>query len=403
MAESVPDGPADSQALVLVTGLGPACAFGVGMDAFATPVWEGLAGLPSHDGDEAGPRQATLLRAPEFDLADYVESPPPCQDPRSRLGLAAAAAALKSAGIEGQVPAPSRSGLAAATVFGNTARQEVLEREMRDKGARLAQAMQLPHLGPDAANGLLCAQFGLRGHSQDFCGGPLCGSKAVQAGFHAVKGGLADLMLVGGCEGLTDGLASALSLEVPGGAGPDMGEAACYLVLESQDSIGGRSSGPICELAAFVSAETGPAETGIEGEEQEARIAGAISSAVEAALKAGGMWEGDVGAIFLATRCAEGDPLHRAAVRALAGFSQLPIVSACEMLGETFAAGFALECAAAVLVLSTGALPSAPRLETVRKGVEVWVEEEPRGLVSDAALVLDWSPTDVTAALLRAP
>ena len=401
MAESAPGGPADPPARVLVTGLGPACAFGIGMDAFATAVWERLAGLSSHNGGEAEPRQARLLRAPEFDLADYVESPPPCQDPRSRLGLAAAAAALKSAGIGGQVPAPSRSGLATATVFGDAARQEVLEREMRDKGARPAQAMQSPPGGPDATSGLLCAQFGLSGPSQSFCGGPLCGSRAVQAGFEALKGGLADLMLVGGCEGLTDGLASALSGEACAGA--DMSEAACLLVLESQDSLGRRSGDPICELAAFVSAEIGPAETGVEGEAQEARIAGAISGAIEAALKTGGMWEGDVGVIFLATRCAEGDPLHRAATRALAGFSQLPIVSACEMLGETFAAGFALECAAAVLVLSTGALPSAPRLEMVKKGVEVWVEEEPRGLVSDAALVLDWSPTDVAAALLRAP
>jgi 3-oxoacyl-(acyl-carrier-protein) synthase len=381
---------------VYVTGLGLACALGFGAQALAKALWE-----ETDRREDQGVVPASAARVPEFDMADYVETVRTYLDPHSRFALAAASLALASYGPDGNVADQARSGLSLGTVFGNAASSEVFQRGMREKGVRLASPVLFPHCYANTSNSLVCIEFGLRGYNQNFCGDPLCGAKALQAGNLAVRAGLADLMLAGGVEAFSKLLLDALSAE---DAAPDAlppGEGACFLVLESERSVAQRRSTPICELASVTSCGTGVVGPLVRQEDEE-HIAGAISSAIGRALKDAGLWEGSLGAIFLAgTRASADDPVSRAGDIALSGFSQLPAFVPPREVGNTYAAAFALQCTAAALVTGESALPAPPKLEGVKGGVELWVEQVPSGLLGEAVLVLDWSHRHVVAAVLK--
>ena len=156
----------------------------------------------------------------------------------------------------------------------------------------------------------------------------------------------------------------------------------------------------MCELSCLVSRGTGLSRVP-SGAGDEASIAEAVSAAIAAALEEAGMWEGDVGVVFLAAGTGAGDPVSGVAERALSAFSQLPTISLYDVLGETFAARFPFECAGAALVLSKGSMPPSPRLERVQDGVEFWVEKPSLSLLGNAALVVGWSFHSVVAVIFK--
>lgn len=382
---------------VFLTGLGPICPLGIGVGSLATAFWEVSEGIPGEEGEEpSGP-----LAAPQVDLSEFIETTRPYVDRHSEFALAAGAMALGWAGAEETGLQPERSGLATGTCFGNASSLETFQQVIRAKGMRLASPVLFPHCYANTSNSLLCIEFGLRGYNQNFCGDVLCSARAIQAGHRAVRIGRADLMLAGGVDALSERLGDVLTES--GCAPTDLppGEGGCLLTLENEESMERRGSQAISELAAVVSRGTGVSGAAVD-EEAEQRLAGAISSAISTALEEAGMWEGDLGAVFLPVPAEGDDPVGRAGKRALSDFSQLPTFSPMPALGHTFAAAFPLQCTCAALVLSQGALPSPPRLEEVSKGVELWVEQMPHGLLGDAVLVLGWTPRHVIAAILRA-
>ena len=378
---------------VFVTGLGPVCRFGLGMEDLASGFWNGIArpygALPPTD----------IRRVPEFDLSEYIQTKRPYLDVNSRFALAAAWLALESAGFGSEISEPSRSGLATATVFGNMATHEAFQHMVRQKGVRLASPMLFPHCYANVTNSILSIEFGIRGYNQNFCGGSLCGATSVAAGMRAVRYGLADMMLAGGCDALTDHAIGVLTDEAAGNGLP-LGEGACFLVLENESSAEHLEEGPICELGCIVTKATGLPHPPTDDEEQ-ATLQEAVSSSISGAIERADIWEGDVGVVFAARPLAGDDPVSRAGAHALSTFSQVPTVSVHELLGETFAAGFALECAGAALALNDGSVPTVPRLEGVKRGAEIWVEQEPQPVLGDAALVIGWSAYCAVAAIFK--
>ena len=117
-------------------------------------------------------------------------------------------------------------------------------------------------------------------------------------------------------------------------------------------------------------------------------------------MEGAGIWEGDIGLVFVCS-CAGLHPVVDAAEHdALAGFRQVPAVRVKDYLGETFAAGFPLECIAAADLLNMGVAPPAVDLQGVRKGVEVWVERRPEPLMAGTALVVGCERQLAVAAVL---
>jgi len=383
-----------------VTGLGPVCPFGLGIEALATALWDKPNRLRELTiGKPEGP-QAAVQRVPPFDLNSHVKARRPYVDPHSAFALAAGSLALAPSGRPPQELDPSASGLATGTVFGNAASLEIFQQSVRGKGMRLASPVLFQHCYPNTTNSLMSIEFGLRGFNQNFCGDPLCGGRAIQAGHEAVRAGMADLMLAGGCDALSERLSIALRREC-GRDGPILSEGACFLALESEQSVRRRGGKGVCELVCVVSAGTGLAARSGRAEDQM-RIGAAIRSAITRALSQTNLWEGDLGALFLAMPWSRNDPLCQAAKPTLDSFSQLPTFTADEVGGYAFAATFPLQCAAAALLLNQRMVPSPMKLEKVERGVELWVEQPPASMLGTAALVLGWSAHSVVAAILKA-
>ena len=384
------------QIRVFLTGLGSLCPLGVGIGSLSASFWQ----TPHYAREEAEPADTSgALRVPEFDLADFIATTRPYLDRHSEFALAAGAMALGASNDEEGGLSPQRSGVATATVFGNVASMETFQEIIHTKGMRLASPVLFPHCYPNTSNSLLCIEFGLRGYNQNFCGDLLCSGRAVGAGFEAIRTGRADLMLAGGCDALSDRMREILQAGEES-EGPPVGEGACLLALENEHSMSERGAQPICEIPAVASRGTGVAARA-DSTENERRIETTIVSVIERALREANMWEGDVGAVFLVPPCGVDKSIAAAADKALSSFWQLPTFLPLARTGQTYAAAFPLQCTAAALVLSQGVLPSVPRLENVRKGVEMWVEQMPSGMLGDAALVLGWSHRHVIGAILK--
>ncbi len=108
-----------------------------------------------------------------------------------------------------------------------------------------------------------------------------------------------------------------------------------------------------------------------------------------------------MGAVFVCSGGAFYPPAADAERMALAAFSQVPTGTAKAFVGETFAAGFPMECILAAEVLHSGELP--PRLVQVgkRRGVEFWMHREGEHLLGFAALVAGCTADLAAAAVLK--
>jgi len=381
---------------VFVTGAGPVCPVALGIAEFSGWLWDG--GLC---GARAPEVKDGVARMPQFDLADFTQTTRPYVDPNTRFALASAALALSCSAQSTKAVDPARSGLCTATVFGNMTSLGSFQQTVRQKGVRLASPALFPHCYANTTNSLLCIEFDLRGYNQNFCDDALGGARSVHSAFHAIKSGLADLILAGGVDALSDRLAEVLPLERAVEGGPPVSEGACLLCLENEFSILQRESTAACELMSMASRGTGLVRAPAD-EAQQARLAEAIRGALSDALRDARMWEGDLGALFVATPRSGKDLLSQAGTQALADFSQLPTFSVCSSAGDTFAAAFPFECAAAALLLTEGALPVPPELEKVQKGVEMWLEKASPSMLGDGVVVLGWSAAGAVAALLKA-
>ncbi len=337
------------------------------------------------------PRRPLLL--PPFDLADFLETRRPYLDTQSRCALAAAAMALDNAAVEPDEVDPLLCGLHYANSLGNLDTLEAFRRAVDEKGMRLASPVLFSHAYPNTTASLLAIEFALAGVHQNVCGGRLCGAQALQGALMALDAGQADMILAGGADAVAPELLERMWQGAPGNLPP--GQAAAFLVLETQDSVERREGYAFCELASVVCMGTGGAATA-------AGMAEALEAAVDAAIAEAAMWDGDVGLVACCGAPAEDSPAAQAEGLALRRFSQVPKVGAAPFVGNVFAASFPLECALAAEAVSSGRVPADVVLWGEKGGVEVWVEGRPEPLLGGAALVVGCSPEEVAAAVLVA-
>jgi len=377
---------------VLVSGIGPATCLGLGMDELEEGVSE--ASVVRETSPERGRLRGGSGLIREFDLAQFVRTQRPYLDPQSRAALAAATMAVQSAGVEPDEVNPVRRGLSFATILGNLETQALFERLVDEKGMRLGSPVLFSHSYPNSTNSILSIEFRLRGHNQNFCGDLLCGAQALESALLALRSGRADLVLAGGADVVAPALISLLSRDVAPGS-PPPAQGAAMLVLETQDALERREGYAFCELCSVACCGTAGAAS-VEG------MAEALCRAVGQALQEGQVWEGDVGIVFLSSGSTFFVHAAEAERRALARFSQVPVTTAKHFVGETFAAGFPLECILAADLLNDGFAPPRVTFEGKRGGIEFWVEREPEPMMGDCALVIGCTTHLAAAAVLRA-
>jgi len=377
---------------VLVSGLGPVTCLGFGMDDLV----EGMADFTVMQDTEL---KAERVRARfgivrDFDLSEFIDTRRPYLDPQSRCALASAALALESAGVEADEVDPLRCGLSFATVLGNLETQMLFQRQVDEKGMRLGSPVLFSHAYANSTNSILSIEFSLRGYNQNFCGDLLCGAQALEAAALAIRAGKAELMVAGGADVTGPELLDRLRRSASPDA-PQPGQGAALLVLEGQDSVERREGYAFCEVGAIIC-------RGIRGQRSVDRMAEAARAVVREAMDEAHVWEGDIGAVFLCVGGAFPAEAREVGKKALQAFSQVPVTTVKHFVGETFAAGFPLECALAADVLNNGYVPPKVTLQGRRRGVEFLVEQQPEPMLGHSALVVGCTPDLAAAAILRA-
>ena len=219
---------------VIVAGMGPISAIGIGRDDFAEGLAEGREGIREVQSFNPAAYDYNLAaECLDFAVEDYLESAKTYLDRCSELTLAACALTLEDAGVEvGAVP-PERVGLALGTAYGALDSMWAHTERVQTRGARRASSVLFLHSFANTPMSLASIEYDIRGPVASFCSGMASSGAALQFGADLIADGRADLVISGGVDALSETLYAALDDQSR--IGPDFipGEGAAFLALKS--------------------------------------------------------------------------------------------------------------------------------------------------------------------------
>ena len=255
---------------VVITGIGPISAIGIGREDFLAGLAEGRDGrrpLSRVEGhSERLPRLAECL---DFFVEDYLESEKTYLDRCSALLLGACALAFEDAGLDWRSLDHPRLGLSVGTAFGCLDSMQNVTARVQAKGLRFASPMIFTHSFANSPASLAAIEFGIQGPAATFCTGDTSSGAALQYALDLVRRGRANVVLAGGVDALSEPLVAALGADPPPNLVP--GEGACIIALEGEQEARARGANILAELAGVGLA--GPAG------EPQAALAAALGEA----------------------------------------------------------------------------------------------------------------------------
>jgi len=221
---------------VVITGIGPVSAIGIGRAA-----WQ--AGLA---GGESGVSPLSLFPADHptaevrnFDLDALLPSVKTYLDRASAFTLAAGQLALADAGLTPETIDRRRAGVVLGSEFGCLNTMQIYTAALQQKGARLANPLLFSHMYVNTPTSLAAIEFGLGGHHGTFAGSG-AGRQALESAVEALQLGRADMLLAAGVDAISEPLYRALAAE--GTLDGPLGEGACALVLETAECAAARGA-----------------------------------------------------------------------------------------------------------------------------------------------------------------
>ncbi|MFW5867827.1 MAG: beta-ketoacyl synthase N-terminal-like domain-containing protein [Armatimonadota bacterium] len=249
---------------IAITGIGAVSGLGAGVEPLVAAL---------RDGAEPG---TDLLEA-DYDPEDYRESSKTYMDPCSDHALAACYLAVRDAGLGWEAAAhpgfdSQRLGASVGSAFGTLESMLNMSGRVQQKGLRFGSPMIFTHAFMNTPAALIAIEYELQGPNMMHSTGDASSAAALAYALTMMRAGRADLMLVGGCEALTDPLIAAMDAKADGlearptndvdgnddgrlGASPTdvLGEGAAILVLETQAHAVARGARPLAELTGAAS------------------------------------------------------------------------------------------------------------------------------------------------------
>lgn len=212
---------------IVVTGIGPVSALGIGRVAWTEGLRAGRSGI--------GPVSlfATDGLAGEvrgFKLAEILPSMKTYNDRASEFTLAACHLALQDAGLSADGYDRWRAGIILGSTYGCLSTLYTYTAALQQKGPRFANPLLFSHTYVNTPTSLAAIEYGLGGHHGTYAGHD-AGHQALAAAREALQLGRADLLLVVGVDVLSEPLARAST--APDAPAAPLGEGACALVLET--------------------------------------------------------------------------------------------------------------------------------------------------------------------------
>jgi len=236
---------------VLVTGIGPITAVGIGRGDLTEGLRQGRQGVRPIEG--FNPEAYAVREAAEcleFAVEDYLESEKTYLDRCSELALAGCVLALQDAGLRPGTVAPERFGLALGTAYGPLDTMWASTERVQQRGLRAASSTLFPHSFANTPTSLASIEFGIQGPVCTYCSGDTAAAAAIEYAFGMLRTGRADVILAGGAEALSEALFSALDEAGTLANGLVPGEGAGLLVLERESHACGRGAPVLAELMA---------------------------------------------------------------------------------------------------------------------------------------------------------
>jgi 3-oxoacyl-[acyl-carrier-protein] synthase II len=243
---------------IAITGVGAVSGLGAGIE----PIIEALRAGHEPPGD--------LLEA-DYAPEEFRESPKTYMDPACDHALAACWLAVRSAGLGWDGAAHSgfdseRMGASIGTAFGPLDSMLNMTGRVQQKGLRFGSPMIFTHTFINAPAALTAIEYDLQGPNMTHSLGDASGAAAIAYALTMMRAGRADLMLVGGCEALSDPLLALIDVgqavgqafqpvNQPGGQAfqpvnevKAISEGAAILVLETAAHAAARGAEPLAEL-----------------------------------------------------------------------------------------------------------------------------------------------------------
>ncbi|HUP47177.1 MAG TPA: beta-ketoacyl synthase N-terminal-like domain-containing protein [Thermoanaerobaculia bacterium] len=364
---------------VPITGLGIVAPGASGVDAFRSLLGSGRSAIALVDRfDTAGlrGRKAGVVR--DFNPREFIA---PMKMRRmntlSRLAVSAAKLAMRDAGMESLDPA---AGVAIGTAFGAVQTSVDYMREYVEKGAALAPPQLFAESVANAPGSHIAIELGLRGFNVTVTQRESSALAAAMYAASQIGKGMVPAALIGGVEEVNEMIFSVLDrlgALSPGEEGTVRpfdrrrdgilpGEGSAILIAGAGPAVYGYLSG-------FGMARDTTATISDWGEDARA-VAVAISAAIEDA----GLRGGDIDAVYAsANGNVRGDRLESRALQLVFGEAIPPVVAVKGSFGE-YAAGGALQLAAALLAVRDQILHPTAGFEQADEGARIDVVRQPR-------------------------
>lgn len=219
-------------ARVLITGLAPIAAVGIGREDFTEGLAEGREGCrPPERLAEAAGALPLLAECLDFVVDDYLESKKTYLDRCSALTLAACHLAFADAGLDWRALDHERLGLSVGTACGCLDSMLNMTARVQAKGVRFGSPVIFTHSFANSPVSLAAIEYQIQGPACTFCTGDLSAASALAYGAQLIRSGRADIVLAGGVDALSVPLVRYLAATQPAFV---PGEGAGLMVLESE-------------------------------------------------------------------------------------------------------------------------------------------------------------------------
>ncbi len=349
----------------VITGIGIVSSIGIGKEAYWTALGNGVCGIgPVSLFDTSGFKGTLGAEVRGFSPDDYFDRRESRRLSRcDMLGLAALKEALEDSGLDLSTVEKTRLGVVIGSGSGGLLSGEVFKRQVFHK--KNPRPSLLVSFSSSALTDCLALKTGARGFRSTVSTACSSSSTAIGLAGEIIRKGLADFVITGGSESLTETTFSGFNSLRAVDEGPcrpfdlhrkgiSLGEGSAIFIVETLEHARLRGREPYAEIAGYgLSCDayhvTAPSPDGT-----------GIAHAITSSMKVAGVEPSEIGYINAhGTGTPANDAAETNAIKL--AFKEhaysIPVSSTKSMIGHCLGAAGASEAAAAILPLIRGIMP----------------------------------------------